>query len=164
MGRFSSSLSMNYSHNIRDNQWYGLKTDTLGVDQYTFARLDQTTTSATMRLNYTFTPNVSLQAYAQPFVSKGTYTNVAQLSSTPRAAQYRGPVRAVRRLVGDERSGRVQLQVAAVERRVPLGVRTGLHAVRGLEPRPPGLRRNGGDELFEGDVRICSACTRRTRS
>jgi hypothetical protein len=88
MGRFSSSLSMNRSHNIRDNQWYGRNTDTLGVDQYTFARLDQTTTSATMRLNYTFTPNVSLQAYAQPFVSKGTYTNVMQLSATPRAKAY----------------------------------------------------------------------------
>jgi len=88
MGRFSSSLSMNHSHNIRDNQWYGLKSDTLGVDQYTFARLDQTTTSATMRLNYTFTPNVSLQAYAQPFVSKGTYTSVKQLSATPRAKAY----------------------------------------------------------------------------
>jgi hypothetical protein len=88
MGRFSSSLSMNYSHNIRDKQWYGLKTDTLGVEQYTFARLDQTTTSATMRLNYTFTPNVSLQAYAQPFVSKGTFTDVARLSPTPRAARF----------------------------------------------------------------------------
>ena len=88
MGRFSSSLSMNYSHNIRDKQWYGVYTDTLGADQYTFARLDQTTTSATMRLNYTFTPNVSLQAYAQPFVSKGTYTNVAALSATPRAKRF----------------------------------------------------------------------------
>ena len=86
--RFSSSLAFNWSHNVRDNQWYGLNADTLGVDRYTFAHLDQTTTSATMRLNYTFTPNVSLQAYAQPFVSKGTYTNVRALSATPRAEQY----------------------------------------------------------------------------
>jgi hypothetical protein len=88
MGRFSSSLSMNHSHNVRDNQWYGLNTDTLNVDQYTFARLDQRTTSATMRLNYTFTPSVSLQAYAQPFVSKGTYSSVRALSSSPRAKRY----------------------------------------------------------------------------
>ena len=86
--RFSSSIAFNWSHNVRDNQWYGLNSDTLGVDQYTFANLDQTTTSATMRLNYTFTPNVSLQAYAQPFVSKGTYTNVRALSATPRAKEY----------------------------------------------------------------------------
>ena len=88
LGRFSSSLSLNHSHNIRDNQWYGLNTDTLDVEQYTFARLDQRTTSATMRLNYTFTPSVSLQAYAQPFVSKGTYGNLRALSSTPRAKRY----------------------------------------------------------------------------
>ncbi|HEU4723338.1 MAG TPA: DUF5916 domain-containing protein [Gemmatimonadaceae bacterium] len=88
LGRFSSSLALNWSHSIRDNQWYGRNTDSLGVNQYTFAHLDQTTTSATMRLNYTFTPNVSLQAYAQPFVSKGTYTDVRRLSPTPRAKRY----------------------------------------------------------------------------
>ena len=74
--------------NIRDNQWYGLITDDANVDRYTFAHLDQTTTSATARLNYTFTPTVSLQAYAQPFVTKGTYSNVRKLSSTPRALDY----------------------------------------------------------------------------
>jgi len=87
-GRFSSSLSMNFSHNLRDNQYYRFITDNEGSDIYTFAQLDQRTTSATARLNYTFTPNVSLQAYAQPFVTKGTYSNVRRLSSTPRALAY----------------------------------------------------------------------------
>ena len=58
------------------------------ITHYTFAHLNQTTTSATVRLNYTFTPNVSLQAYTQPFVSKGTYSDVRQLSATPRADAY----------------------------------------------------------------------------
>jgi hypothetical protein len=87
-GRFSSSIGLGWSHNVADNQWYGNFTDTLGGRHYTFAHLDQTTTSATMRLNYTFTPTVSLQAYVQPFVSKGRYANVRQLSATPRAAAY----------------------------------------------------------------------------
>jgi hypothetical protein len=87
-GRFSSALSFNWSHNIADNQWYGNFTDSLDAVHYTFAHLDQTTTSATVRLNYTFSPTVSLQLYTQPFVSKGTYSNVRQLSSTPRAADY----------------------------------------------------------------------------
>ena len=87
-GRFSSSLSMNFSHNIRDNQWLGLITDDAGIDQYTIVHMDQTTTSATARLNYTFTPNVSLQGYLQPFVTKGTYSNPRALSATPRAADY----------------------------------------------------------------------------
>jgi hypothetical protein len=88
LGRFSSSMSANWSHNVTDNQWFGRFTDAAGAPHYTFAHLDQTTTSATLRLNYTFTPVVSLQAYTQPFVSKGTYSDVRQLSSTPRAASY----------------------------------------------------------------------------
>ncbi|HVB30482.1 MAG TPA: DUF5916 domain-containing protein, partial [Gemmatimonadaceae bacterium] len=88
LGRFSSAVSFNWSHNIADNQWYGNFTDSLRATHYTFAHLDQTTTSATVRLNYTFSPNVSLQTYLQPFVSKGTYSSVRQLSATPGAARY----------------------------------------------------------------------------
>jgi hypothetical protein len=87
MGRFSSALTLSLSHNIADNQWYG-NFDEAGLTRYTFAHLDQTTTAVTARLNYTFTPDMSLQAYVQPFVSKGTYSNVRQLSATPRADKY----------------------------------------------------------------------------
>jgi hypothetical protein len=87
LGRFSSALSFNWSHNITDNQWYGRFTDVTGV-HYTFAHLDQHTTSVTARFNYTFTPDVTLQTYVQPFISKGTYSNVRQLSATPRAEAY----------------------------------------------------------------------------
>src|SRR5258708_4311006 len=86
-GRFSSGLSISRSRNVDNAQFYGQFTDALGT-HYTFAHLDQTTTAATVRMNYTFTPNVSIQAYTQPFVSKGTYSNVRQLSSTPRADNY----------------------------------------------------------------------------
>jgi hypothetical protein len=87
LGRFSSAVSINWTHNISDNQWFGNFDDALGA-HYTFAHLDQHTTSVTARLNYTFTPDISLQGYLQPFVSKGTYSNVRQLSATPRAASY----------------------------------------------------------------------------
>ncbi|MBI1723830.1 MAG: carbohydrate binding family 9 domain-containing protein [Gemmatimonadetes bacterium] len=40
---------------------------------YVFGRIDQTTTLLTVRLNYTFTPDLSLQLYAQPFISAGRY-------------------------------------------------------------------------------------------
>ncbi|HEX8725774.1 MAG TPA: DUF5916 domain-containing protein [Gemmatimonadaceae bacterium] len=85
--RFSSSFALQWSHNVADNQWYGNYSDSTGT-HYTFAHLDQTTVAATVRVNYTFTPAVSLQAYLQPFVSKGTYSDVRQLSATPRAAAY----------------------------------------------------------------------------
>jgi hypothetical protein len=39
--------------------------------RYVFARLDQKTSSMTTRVNYTITPNLSVQVYAQPFVSSG---------------------------------------------------------------------------------------------
>jgi hypothetical protein len=87
LGSFSSALSLNWSHNISDNQWYGKFTDLAGT-HYTFAHLDQHTTSLTLRLNYTLTPEMSFQAYTQPFVSKGTYSNVRQLSANPRADAY----------------------------------------------------------------------------
>src|SRR4029078_7063081 len=78
---------MNWSHDVTNNQFYGRFTDASG-QHYTFAHLDQHTTSLTARLNYTFSPDVSLQTYLQPFVSKGPYTNVRQLSSNPRADEY----------------------------------------------------------------------------
>ena len=87
LGRFSSAFIFNWSHDITDNQFYGRFTDAAG-QHYTFAHLDQHTTSVTARLNYTFTPDISLQTYLQPFVAKGTYSNVRQLSSTPRADDY----------------------------------------------------------------------------
>lgn len=88
MGRLSSAIAFSWSPNVSDNQWYGNYTDSIGTSHYTFAHLDQTTTSATLRLNYTFSPSVSLQAYTRPFVSKGTYRSVRQLSATPRATDY----------------------------------------------------------------------------
>ena len=88
MGRFSSAISMNFGHNVQDNQFYGNFTDANNLPHYTVAHLDQTTTSLTARLNYTFSPDLSLQTYLSPFVSKGTYSNVRQVSATPRADDY----------------------------------------------------------------------------
>jgi hypothetical protein len=85
--RFSSYLRFNWNRNTRDNQFYGRFTDAAGT-HYTFANLKQRTTSVTARFNYTFTPDKSLQTYLQPFVSKGTYSNVRQLSANPRADEY----------------------------------------------------------------------------
>ncbi len=86
--RFSSTISVNWTRNRSDAQWYGNFTDSAGARHYTFAHLDQTTVGVVLRLNYTFTPTMSLQVYAQPFDSKGTYTSVRELSATPRASGY----------------------------------------------------------------------------
>lgn len=47
-------------------------TNTFGT-RYVFASVDQTTVALDTRVNYTFTPALSLQVYAQPFVATGAY-------------------------------------------------------------------------------------------
>jgi hypothetical protein len=86
--RFTASLSFDWSKNDNGYQWYGNATDSLGVSHYGFARLKQTTTAVTARIDYTISPTMTLQVYAQPFVSKGTYSELRELSDTPRADEY----------------------------------------------------------------------------
>lgn len=49
-----------------------LATETYGA-RYVFAVLDQTTVGASLRLNWTFTPQLSLQLFMQPLISAGDY-------------------------------------------------------------------------------------------
>ncbi len=85
--RFTTSLAATYEHNRNDTQYFGTFTDLGGDAQATFAHLRQKTYSLTWRLGYTFTPDISLQVYASPFISKGTYSDVRELAA-PRAASY----------------------------------------------------------------------------
>ncbi|HKQ56785.1 MAG TPA: DUF5916 domain-containing protein [Candidatus Eisenbacteria bacterium] len=55
-------------------------TETFG-NRYVFARLDQTTLATDVRVNWTFTPNLSFETYLQPFVSSGTYTGYKSLAA-----------------------------------------------------------------------------------
>jgi hypothetical protein len=49
--------------------------------RYVFAELDQTTFSVDTRLNVTFTPTLSFEMYAQPFLSSGDYGPPAELKA-----------------------------------------------------------------------------------
>ena len=64
---------------VNDTQWTGLVTDTR--DHYVFGRIDQTTVALAQRLNYTVTPNLSVQLYAEPFVSGGDYSAFKELAN-----------------------------------------------------------------------------------
>jgi len=55
--------------------------------QYVFARLRQTELSAGIRLNWTYSPTLSLQLYAQPLISAGKYDDFKQLAR-PRSNDY----------------------------------------------------------------------------
>ncbi len=78
--RFTTSLSASYERNRNDTQYFETFTDSSGTPHFTFAHLEQKTLSLTWRLGYTFTPSTSLQIYASPFVSKGTYTDVREVA------------------------------------------------------------------------------------
>ncbi len=87
------SLGMSYSRNTDDRQHYGNFTDAGSVQHYTFAHLEQRTTSLTARLNFTASPNLTFQLYAEPFVSKGEFSDVRELDD-PRASSYDGRFKA----------------------------------------------------------------------
>ena len=53
-----------------------------GTKRYILGNIDQKTLSATLRLNYSVNPNLSVQYYAQPFVSKGEYTNFNRINNS----------------------------------------------------------------------------------
>jgi len=50
-----------------------------GDTSYVTGALSQTTASLTTRLNVTFTPKLSLQLYAQPFLSAGEYRTLGEV-------------------------------------------------------------------------------------
>lgn len=55
-------------------QYVAETADDMGRPHYIFARINQQTTAMTLRVNWTFSPKLSLQAYAQPFIATGRYT------------------------------------------------------------------------------------------
>ena len=77
-------IGPNFSHGITASQYVGqygdpLATATFGK-RYVFGRLEQTQVSADITLNWSFTPGLSLQMYAQPLVANGKYTRYRELA------------------------------------------------------------------------------------
>lgn len=87
--RWTASVGLSVSRNRDNTQWFGNFTDSTAVTHYTFAHLEQRTVSLQWRLNFIATPNLSVQIYAEPFVSKGRYSDVRELDN-PRASTYVG--------------------------------------------------------------------------
>ena len=81
-------ITAEWTLNHDDSQWLGNFKDAAGVTHYSFARLKQETRSVGVRASYAMTPSLSFQLYAAPFVSRGAYTSVRELSATPRAPEY----------------------------------------------------------------------------
>jgi hypothetical protein len=73
------NLGLRYFINNDDAQWVENLALEDGTTKYVFGRIEQKTMSIPTRFNYTMTPNLSLQVYAEPFVSTGFYTNYKEL-------------------------------------------------------------------------------------
>jgi hypothetical protein len=90
--RPASNLDLSFSPGYfkqRDTWQYLTQEDVAGEPQYIFGVLDQTLVSTTFRGNMTFTPTLSLQVYAQPFVTTGAYQGYRRVAD-PRADQFSG--------------------------------------------------------------------------
>ena len=117
------------------------------VPNYVFAELSQTTVGITARADWTFSPNLSLQVYAQPFVSAADLRIVQAHHGLARDG-LRGPVRQP----GDRGRGRwnppgrhrrrrrrrhlpqpgLQLQAVPLERGAALGIPARVRALPGV--------------------------------
>ena len=74
----SIDVGLNLNRNRSDAHWV-TNLDAVPAPHYVFGQLDQTTVGISMRVNYTITPRLSVQTYAQPFVSAGDYSNFREL-------------------------------------------------------------------------------------
>jgi hypothetical protein len=82
--RFDLQLGPDFTWNNSAWQYVGTRADrnAANTSRFVFARLDQTTASLTARLNYIFTPNLTFQLYAQPFLSAGDYHGFMEVADS----------------------------------------------------------------------------------
>jgi len=79
----NTSLTLKATHNVNYVQPL---VDPTG--KHYFAHLNQKEVSLTGRVDYTLSTVLTLQLYAQPFVSKGAFSNPRELSADPTAAAF----------------------------------------------------------------------------
>ncbi|NND73108.1 MAG: hypothetical protein HKN43_16155, partial [Rhodothermales bacterium] len=79
----SLEIEPEYGRSSSKAQWIGAFDDATDLQtfgrRYVFAELSQTTVSSNIRLNWTFSPSLSLQLFAQPLIASGEYTNFKYL-------------------------------------------------------------------------------------
>jgi hypothetical protein len=112
----SWELGTRYQRNRNDAQWFATL-GAIGSDttHYLFAHLDQELLSFTSRLNYTATTALSLQLYAEPFLTTGRYFRLRELAD-PRAPRYEDRYRPYDLSTADESFNIKQLRGSAVVR------------------------------------------------
>ena len=75
-----------FERQVRDMQY--VSTESFGnSDRYIFSRILQKTAGVELRIEYSVTPELSIQYYGQPFISSGAYSHY-KLITDPRAKNY----------------------------------------------------------------------------
>ncbi len=76
------NISMNpfYAYRVENLQYVDQR-DLNGDERYVFGRLKQNTAGLVFRLNYSPTPNLSVQYFGQPFTSAGVYSVFKQIDN-----------------------------------------------------------------------------------
>lgn len=83
-------LSAEMSFNVLDDTWSWIgKAEADGLEtQYIWADMYQETLNLTFRADWTLTPKLSLQYYAQPFITAGDYSNYKRVDH-PMAKEFK---------------------------------------------------------------------------
>lgn len=85
------SFGPNWSRDFTKAGYVATRRDSLATatfgSRYVFGDLIQNTLSAEMRVNWAFTPELSLQLYVQPFFATGDYTQLKELAR-PRSYEF----------------------------------------------------------------------------
>ncbi len=85
----SVSASPSYSVFKRADQYVTQRRGE-GTDEYIVGKVDQRTLSLTLRLNYNLTPDLTLQYYGQPFISRGKYGDFKRFTGEAQARTFEG--------------------------------------------------------------------------
>lgn len=86
LNNLSLSLSSSYVDISDELQFVGIK-EYNGNDKYIFGTIDQKLLNFTIRINYTITPELSIQYYGQPFMSAGRYSKFKRITD-PKADNF----------------------------------------------------------------------------
>jgi hypothetical protein len=76
-----------FSHRRDPMQYVAEADDAAGMPHYILSGISQNTLSLTTRVNWTFSPHLSLQVYAQPFIATGSYFDLKDVDN-PHAERF----------------------------------------------------------------------------
>jgi len=82
----NASLNVNYGWSRNPEQWIGRET-IAATTRYVLGDIEQKTLNTNVRVDWTLTPELTFQMYAQPFVAAGVYSDYKEVLS-PRAEQW----------------------------------------------------------------------------